>query len=89
MNHLGRITLKNPETVMINFTENPGAIKAAKTALQSSSICINPQQDGVVLYIPLPKASRERREQLSTNGKIIFNDYKKRLDQVCFPIKKS
>lgn len=82
MNHLGRISMKNPETIVINFTENPSSIKPAKIALQNAALCVNPQQEGPILYIPLPKSSRERREQITLSAKKIFNDYKKRLDTV-------
>lgn len=74
--------MKNPETIVINFTENPSAIKPARIALQNAALCVNPQQEGAILYIPLPKSSRERREQITSSAKKIFNDYKKRLDTV-------
>lgn len=53
MNRLGRVTLKSPQMVMINFADNPTAIKAARVALQKSSLAVNPQQEGIVLYIPV------------------------------------
>lgn len=83
MNLLGRINLKTPEMITISFEDNPSAIKAAKIALQNAAICANPQQDGVVLFVPVPKMTRERREQLAENAKKILNDYKKALNNVC------
>uniref|UniRef100_A0A0K0G0Z5 Ribosome-recycling factor, mitochondrial n=1 Tax=Strongyloides venezuelensis TaxID=75913 RepID=A0A0K0G0Z5_STRVS len=83
MNHLGRVSCKNPHMVMIDFSENPVAIKNAKLAIQKSALNVNPQQEGVVLYIPIPRMTRERREQLSQLAKTkLFNDYKNALNQV-------
>lgn len=84
LNMLARISLKTPEIIMINFTENPAIIKAAKNAIEKSELCANPQQDGVILFVPVPKPSRERREQISTSAKKIFNVYKKGLNDVSF-----
>lgn len=84
MNRLGRISMKNSEQIIINFDDNPSAIKPAKTALLKSTICTNPQQEGVTLYIPVKKNSRELREELVTNAKQILNDYKEALNKVRF-----
>uniref|UniRef100_A0A9J2PT85 Ribosome-recycling factor, mitochondrial n=1 Tax=Ascaris lumbricoides TaxID=6252 RepID=A0A9J2PT85_ASCLU len=83
MNRLGRVTLKSPQMVMINFGDNPTAIKAAKLALQKSNLNVNPQQEGVTLYVPVPKMTRERREYLASTAKAkMFNDYKEALNEV-------
>lgn len=76
--------MKNPEQIIINFDDNPSAIKFAKTALLKSALCSNPQQEGITLYIPLKKPSRELREQIIVNSKQILNDYKEALNKVCF-----
>ncbi|CAI4225246.1 unnamed protein product [Auanema sp. JU1783] len=83
MSHLGRVTLKSPQMVMINFANNPNAIKWAKLALQKSTLNVNPQHEGVVLYIPTPRMTRERREQLAHEAKTkIFNEFKQALNAV-------
>ncbi|MFH4980680.1 hypothetical protein AB6A40_007389 [Gnathostoma spinigerum] len=83
MNRLGRVTLKSPQMVVINFSDNPAVIKAAKLALQKSALNVNPQQEGIALYIQVPKMSRERREQLAHSAKhVLFNDFKKALNDV-------
>uniref|UniRef100_A0AC34R1M8 Ribosome recycling factor domain-containing protein n=1 Tax=Panagrolaimus sp. JU765 TaxID=591449 RepID=A0AC34R1M8_9BILA len=83
MNRIGRVSLKSPQMVMINFADNPSAIKAAKAALQKSSLAVNPQQEGIVLYIPVPRMTRERREELANAAKTkILHDYKEALNKV-------
>uniref|UniRef100_A0A914XZR5 Ribosome-recycling factor, mitochondrial n=1 Tax=Panagrolaimus superbus TaxID=310955 RepID=A0A914XZR5_9BILA len=83
MKLLGRVTLKSPQMVMINFVDNPTAIKAARNALQKSSLNVNPQQEGIVIYIQTPRMTRERREDLANSAKTtIFNDFKDALNNV-------
>ncbi|VDK51841.1 unnamed protein product [Cylicostephanus goldi] len=83
MSHLGRVSLKSPTMVMINFADNPSAIKWAKLAIQKSYLNVTPQHEGVVLYLPVPRMTRERREQLAHDAKgKIFNEYKKALNDV-------
>lgn len=87
MNRLGRVSLKSPQMVMINFADNPSAIKAARVALQKSSLAVNPQQEGIVLYVPVQRMTRERREELVAAAKTkILHDYKEALNKVCFHI---
>uniref|UniRef100_A0AC35FT41 Ribosome recycling factor domain-containing protein n=1 Tax=Panagrolaimus sp. PS1159 TaxID=55785 RepID=A0AC35FT41_9BILA len=83
MNRLGRVTVKSPQMVMINFSDNPTATKAAKLAIQKSSLNVNPQHEGTVIYIPTPRMTRERREELANSAKTtIFNDFKDALNDV-------
>lgn len=87
MNRLGRVSLKSPQMVMINFADNPSAIKAARVALQKSSLAVNPQQEGIVLYVPVQRMTRERREELVNAAKTkILHDYKEALNKVCLYI---
>lgn len=83
MNRLGRVSLKSPQMVMINFADNPTSIKAARVALQKSSLSVNPQQEGIVLYVPVPRMTRERREELANAAKTkMLHDYKEALNKV-------
>lgn len=83
MNHLGRVTMKTPHMVMINFADNPSAIKAAKLALQMSSLNANPQQEGATLFVAVPRMTRERREEIVNAARTkVLNLYKKNLNDV-------
>ncbi|KAF7264808.1 hypothetical protein GWI33_022338 [Rhynchophorus ferrugineus] len=48
------------------------AIPAALKAIAKSGMNLNPQQDGTTLFIPVPKVTKEHREQLSKNAKQLF-----------------
>uniref|UniRef100_A0A7I4XTM7 Ribosome-recycling factor, mitochondrial n=1 Tax=Haemonchus contortus TaxID=6289 RepID=A0A7I4XTM7_HAECO len=83
LGHLGRVSLKSPTMVMINFADNPSAIKWAKLAIQKSYLNVTPQHEGVVLYVPVPRMTRERREQLARDAKgQILNEYKQALNEI-------
>ncbi|KAK5972060.1 RRF domain-containing protein [Trichostrongylus colubriformis] len=83
MGHLGRVSLKSPTMVMINFADNPSAIKWAKLAIQKSFLNVTPQHEGVVLYLPVPRMTREKRQQLAQDAKgKILNEYKQALNEI-------
>ncbi|CAD6196292.1 unnamed protein product [Caenorhabditis auriculariae] len=83
ISHLGRVSMKNPLMVTINFADNPSAIKWAKLALQKSTLNVTPQQEGVMLYINIQPMTRQRREQLASDAKTkLFNEYKRALNEI-------
>uniref|UniRef100_A0A183CEX7 Ribosome-recycling factor, mitochondrial n=1 Tax=Globodera pallida TaxID=36090 RepID=A0A183CEX7_GLOPA len=79
-----RISLKTPNgPVVLNFSDNPAAIKPAKLAIQSMAENVSPQMDGIVIHVPIPKLTRERREELATHSAgLILNEYKLALNEV-------
>uniref|UniRef100_A0A8R1I2P0 Ribosome-recycling factor, mitochondrial n=1 Tax=Caenorhabditis japonica TaxID=281687 RepID=A0A8R1I2P0_CAEJA len=80
---IARVTLKSPLMVMINFQDNPAAIKAAKLAIQKSTLNVTPQQEGAVLYVNVPAMSKERREKMASDAKgRILNEYKKAVNEI-------
>ena len=79
LNQLGQIVQKNPQLLMINLGTVPQHMKAVKTALDNSGMNINAQQEGNALFIPIPKVTREHRENLVKNAKILFDKTKTQL----------
>ncbi|XP_066148205.1 ribosome-recycling factor, mitochondrial [Euwallacea fornicatus] len=72
LQELAQIIRKNPKTIVINFVMFPQAIPAVLKALSKSGMNLNPQQDGTSLFIPIPKVTKEHREQLAKNAKQLF-----------------
>ncbi|XP_063364688.1 ribosome-recycling factor, mitochondrial [Cydia amplana] len=72
LQELAQIVRKNPKTIVINFASFPQAIPDALKAIQSSGLNLNPQQDGTTLFVPVPKVTKEHREQLAKNAKALF-----------------
>lgn len=72
LQELAQIVRKNPKTIVVNFATFPQAIPDALKAITSSGLNLNPQQDGTTLYIPVPKVTKEHREALSRNAKVLY-----------------
>ncbi|CAG9535617.1 unnamed protein product [Cercopithifilaria johnstoni] len=83
LNTLGRIKLLNPLLISVDFTDNPSVIKSVRHAIEQSKLNVTPRQEGAVLYISLPRITRERRENMANvASKKLFNEYKKALNEV-------
>ena len=57
------ITRKQNDMVL-NFAATPNAVKPAAIAIGSSGLNLNPQQDGHIIYITMPKVTTEHRQAL-------------------------
>lgn len=72
LQELAQIIRKDPKTVVINMINFPQTIPDVLTAIRKSGMNLNPQQDGTTLFIPVPKVTKEHREQLAKNAKSLF-----------------
>ncbi|KAL8562380.1 hypothetical protein ACOMHN_066094 [Nucella lapillus] len=79
---LAQIAQKNPTLIVVNMATSPQYIKAVKDALSQSGLNVNPQQDGTTIFIPVPKVTREHREGLAKNAKMIHDKAKTRLRDI-------
>ncbi|KAI1286873.1 Ribosome-recycling factor, mitochondrial [Halotydeus destructor] len=82
LKELATISKKGSSLLVLNFTALPDAIKPAEEAILKSGMNINPQQEGTVLYLTLPKVTREHRETLAKNAKLLFNKAKDDMSKV-------
>lgn len=55
LNNLAQISSKTPTTLSINMSSFPQALDAAVKALQNSGMNLNPQVQGAVITVPIPK----------------------------------
>jgi ribosome recycling factor len=72
LQELGQITRKNPKTIIINMIGFPQTIPQVLQTLQKSGMNLNPQQDGTTIFIPVPKVTKEHRENLAKNAKTLY-----------------
>ncbi|XP_034936605.1 ribosome-recycling factor, mitochondrial [Chelonus insularis] len=61
-----------PKVVVLNASSFPQAIPQILEMISKSGMNLNPQQDGTTIYIPIPKVTKEHRENLAKNAKSIF-----------------
>lgn len=67
----------------MDFTDNPSVIKLVRLAIEQSKLNVTPRQEGAILYISLPRITRERRENMANvASKKLLNEYKKALNEV-------
>ncbi|XKL69671.1 hypothetical protein PGB90_007440 [Kerria lacca] len=73
---LAQVNRKNPKIIALNFAAFPQTIPTILKAISNSSMNLNPQQDGTSVYVPLPKVTKEHRENLKKNANDLFNKCK-------------
>ena len=64
LNQLGNISTPEPSMLTIQVWDS-SLIKAIENSILESNLGINPQIDGAVIRLPIPKLSEERRNELS------------------------
>ncbi|KAI0231931.1 hypothetical protein LSAT2_017728, partial [Lamellibrachia satsuma] len=79
---LGQVLQKGSQLVVINMASSPQYIPAVKMALDKSGMNVNPQQDGTSLFVPVPKVTREHREGLAKNAKVLCDKTKEKLRDI-------
>lgn len=82
LNQLGQISMKSPQLIMVNMSSFPEATAAATRALRESSMNLNPEADGAIIKVPVPKVTREHRENLTKLAKQFSNKAKDSLRRV-------
>ncbi|XP_050333331.1 ribosome-recycling factor, mitochondrial [Bactrocera neohumeralis] len=76
LQELAQISRKNPKTIVVNMIAFPQTIPDVLKAIANSGMNLNPQQDGTTIFIPIPKVTKEHRENLSKNAKTLFIKYR-------------
>ncbi|XP_006640684.2 ribosome-recycling factor, mitochondrial [Lepisosteus oculatus] len=82
LNQLGQISMTSNQVILVNMTSFPEATAAATRALRESGMNLNPEVDGTVIRVPVPKVTREHRENLAKLAKQFTNKAKESLRKV-------
>tara|TARA_B100000579_G_scaffold369459_1_gene330912 strand:+ start:567 stop:1115 length:549 start_codon:yes stop_codon:yes gene_type:complete len=64
LNQLGNISTPDPSMLTIQVWDT-SLLKVIETSILESNLGINPQIDGAIIRLPIPKLSEERRNELS------------------------
>ena len=64
LNQLGNISVPDSSTITIQIWDN-NLTKNVETGIVESNLGINPQVDGQLIRLPIPKLSEERRKELT------------------------
>uniref|UniRef100_A0A3P9M8V0 Ribosome-recycling factor, mitochondrial n=1 Tax=Oryzias latipes TaxID=8090 RepID=A0A3P9M8V0_ORYLA len=82
LNELGQISMKSSHLLIVNMSNFPEAVTAATRALRECSMNLNPEVDGTIIKVAIPKVSREHRENLAKLAKQLSNKAKESLRSV-------
>ncbi|KFV51362.1 hypothetical protein N341_05081, partial [Tyto alba] len=82
LNQLGQISQKSPQLIIVNMTDFPESTAAATKAIRESGMNLNPEVDGTIIRVPVPKVTREHRENLAKLAKQSTNKSKEALRKV-------
>ena len=63
LNQLGNISVQDASTITIQVWDTT-LIKSIEDAISESNLGINPQTDGHLIRLPIPKLSEERRKEI-------------------------
>ncbi len=63
LNQLGNISVQDANTITIQIWDS-SLIKSIENAITESNLGINPQTDGQLVRLPIPKLSEERRKEI-------------------------
>ncbi len=63
LNQLGNISVQDASTITIQVWDS-SLIKTIEDAISESNLGINPQSDGQLIRLPIPKLSEERRKEI-------------------------
>ena len=83
LNQLGNISIQDASTISIQIWD-VSLIKSIENAITESNLGINPQVDGQIIRLPIPKLSEERREELTKlaakyaeNSKVVIRNLRR------------
>ena len=83
LNQLGNISVPDPNTITIQIWDT-SLIKSIENSILESHLGLNPQIDGQLIRLPIPKLSEERRQELSKiaseyaeNSKIVIRNIRR------------
>ena len=63
LNQLGNVSIQDASTITIQIWDT-SLIKSVENAISDSNLGINPQVDGALIRLPIPKLSEERRKEI-------------------------
>ena len=83
LNQLGNISATDSSTITIQVWDT-SIIKNIENSILESNLGVNPQIDGQIIRIPIPKLSEERREELTKvaakyaeNSKVVIRNLRR------------
>ncbi|KAF5923319.1 hypothetical protein HPG69_017826 [Diceros bicornis minor] len=55
LNQIGQISMKSPQLILVNMASFPECTAAAIKAIRESGMNLNPEVEGTLIRVPIPK----------------------------------
>jgi ribosome recycling factor len=82
LDELPAISKKDPKKLIIDASAFPEAAPNIMTSIRESGMNLNPQQDGLTIFVPIPKVTKEFREKLAGGARKKLNECKDELRSI-------
>ena len=89
INQLGNISIQDSNNITIQVWDS-SITKFIETAIKESNLGINPQVDGQIIRLPIPKLSEERRKEIikiaseyAENSKVTIRNIRREFIENC------
>ena len=82
LNEIAAISKKDPKKLIIDASAFPQAAPNIMASIRESGMNLNPQQDGLTIFVPIPKVTKEFREKLAAGARKKLNDCKDELRSI-------
>ncbi|KAF7240986.1 Ribosome-recycling factor, mitochondrial [Varanus komodoensis] len=82
LNQLAQVSVRSSQLIVVNMSSFPESTAAAIKAIRESGLNLNPEADGSIIRVPIPKVTREYRENLAGVAKQFTNKAKESLRKV-------
>jgi len=79
---IAAISKKDPKKLIIDASAFPQAAPNIMASIRESGMNLNPQQDGLTIFVPIPKVTKEFREKLAAGARKKLNDCKDELRSI-------
>ncbi|XP_063140044.1 ribosome-recycling factor, mitochondrial isoform X4 [Rattus norvegicus] len=58
LNQIGQISMKSPQLILVNMASFPECTAAAIKAIRESGMNLNPEVEGTLIRVPIPKSAK-------------------------------
>jgi ribosome recycling factor len=82
LNEIATISKKDPKRLIIDASDFPQANQNIMKAIRESGLNLNPQQDGLKIFVPIPKVTKEYREKLAGGARKKLNETKEEMRSI-------
>jgi len=82
LNEVASISKKDPKKLIIDASAFPQAAANIMKSIRDSGMNLNPQQDGLTIFVPIPKVNKEFREKLASGARKKLNECKDELRNI-------